>query len=194
MLHSKEQHSRVQKRKLVAAKIVNFIRPFVQQRTDDNKFPEPHILTHAPLAALANVIATITGFPSLVRKLLITSKDIRALHLTAAGVYDAFHKQYDIPVDNTNWIINSNQAGKNKPATFKAFFNTNKIQSLMDSYGLQFDWKVIFINKWAIRLLGKAKPGKAFIKSNFEARKKEKDKTTKQTLMTLTLDHSTWNH
>src|SRR5436190_20054503 len=38
-----------EKEKLVAAKIVNFIRPFVQQRADDNKFPEPHILTRPPL-------------------------------------------------------------------------------------------------------------------------------------------------
>jgi hypothetical protein len=108
-------------------------------------------------------------------------------------VYDAFSKQYDIPVDDTKWITNSNQAGKNKPAIFKAFFNTNKIQSLMEPHGLQFNWKVIFINKWTIRLLGKAKPGKEFIKSNYEARKKaKKGKTniTKPTLMTPTLDRS----
>ena len=40
----------------------------------------------------------------------------------------------------------------------------------MESHGLQFNWKVIFINKWTIRLLGKAKPGKVFIKSNFESK------------------------
>src|SRR3954447_3643645 len=65
-------------------------------------------------------------------------------------------------------LLTSIKRKRIKPAIFKAFFNTNKIQLLMDSHGLQFDWKVIFINKWAICLLGKAKPGKAFIKSNFE--------------------------
>jgi hypothetical protein len=126
------------KEKTVSAKIVNFLRPFVQKRTIDNYLPKSHILIYAPLAALANYIATITGFPSLVRKLSITSKNIRSLHLTAAGVYDVFHKQYDVPVDDTNWITNSNQVGKNKPAIFQAFFNINQIESLMDSYGLQF--------------------------------------------------------
>jgi len=91
-----------EKEKLVTVKIVNFIRLFIQQHTDDNKFPELHILTRVPLAVLTNAIATITDFLSLVRKLLITSKDIRALYLTATGVYDAFHKQYDILVDDTN--------------------------------------------------------------------------------------------
>ena len=51
---------------MVAAKIVNFLRPFVPQRTEDNHLPKPHILTCAPLVALANTIATITGFPHLV--------------------------------------------------------------------------------------------------------------------------------
>ncbi|RUS15296.1 hypothetical protein BC937DRAFT_92639, partial [Endogone sp. FLAS-F59071] len=171
-----------EKEKMVAAKIANFLRPFVQQRTDDNRLPEPHILTRAPLAALANTVATITGFPSLVRKLSVASQqDSRALHLTAAGVYDTFHGQWDIPVDDRNWITNSYQAGKSKPAIFGAFFNMNRIESLMDSYKLQFAWKLIFVNKWTVRLLGKAKPGKAFVKSNYEARKKSKVNVIKST-------------
>lgn len=163
-----------EKEKVMSAKIVNFLRPFIQKRTIDNQLPEPHILTCAPLAALANSIVIIAGFPSLVRRLSITSKnDFRALHLTAAGVYDAFHKQYDIQVDNTNWITNSYQAGRNKPATFKAFFNMKRVESLMDSYGLNFAWRMTFINRWTVRLLGKAKSGKTFIKSNYEEQKKK---------------------
>ncbi|CAJ0883831.1 10141_t:CDS:2 [Entrophospora sp. SA101] len=104
------------KEKTVSANIVNFLWPFVQKHTIDNHLPEPHILIYAPLAALANYIATIT----------------------AAGVYD-------VPVDDTNWITNSNQAEKNKP--------------------------VIFLTQIKYR---KAKPGKAFIKLNFEARIKGK--------------------
>jgi len=161
------------KEKEAGAKIVNFLRPFVQQRTEDNQLPEPHILLRAPLAALANTIATISGFPSLVRRLSITSKnDHRALHLTASGMYDTFHGQWDIPADGGNWITNSNQAGQNKSAVFGAFLNTTLIASLMDPYGLQFVWRVIFVNKWTVRLLGKAKPSKSFVKSNYEAKKK----------------------
>ena len=103
--------------KVVSAKIVNFLRPFVQQRTKENKLPEPHILTRAPLAALANHIAVITGFPSLVRNLWITSQPTpRSLHLTAAGVYQAFSEQWDIPAGNEKWITSSTQAGKDKVA------------------------------------------------------------------------------
>ncbi|RUO96072.1 hypothetical protein BC936DRAFT_142675 [Jimgerdemannia flammicorona] len=77
------------KEKAVAARIVNFLRPFVQQRGDDNQLPAPHILTRAPLAALANTIATIVGFRSLARKLSpASSNDPRSLPLTAAGIYD----------------------------------------------------------------------------------------------------------
>ncbi|CAG8529334.1 10979_t:CDS:2, partial [Ambispora leptoticha] len=166
-----------EREKAVSAKIADFLRPFVQQRMDDNKPQEPHILARAPLAALANAIVTVAGFPSLIRKLSITSsQDSRALHLTAAGVYDAFHGQWDIPVDDRNWITNSYQAGKNKSTAFGAFFNMNKIESkiesLMKSYKLEFGWKLIFVNKWTVRLLGKAIPGKKFITSNYEARKK----------------------
>ena len=123
-----------EKEKAVSAKIANFLRPFVQQRTDDNKLPEPNILVRAPLAALANAIVTVTGFPSLVQKLSIAPQQKpRALHLTAAGIYDTF-RQWDIPIDNANWITNSYQAGKNKPAIFGAFFNMNQLESLVDSY------------------------------------------------------------
>ncbi|CAG8523165.1 1774_t:CDS:2 [Paraglomus occultum] len=59
-----------------------------------------------------------------------------ALQLTSAGIliYDTFHGQWNIPVNDANWITNSYQAGKNKPATFYfgAFFNMNWIESLMD--------------------------------------------------------------
>ncbi|CAG8458472.1 10154_t:CDS:10 [Ambispora leptoticha] len=128
------------KEKMIATNIINFLRPFIQQRTDDNQLPEPHILMRAPLAALANAIATITGFPSLVRSLSITSQqDPRSLQLTAAGVYDTFRGQWDIPTDNGNWITNSYKAGKNKPATFGAFLDINRIESFMDSYGLRRD-------------------------------------------------------
>jgi hypothetical protein len=58
-----------EKEKVMSAKIVNFLRPFIQKRTIDNQLPKPHILTCAPLAALANSIAIIAGFPSFVRKL-----------------------------------------------------------------------------------------------------------------------------
>jgi hypothetical protein len=182
-----------EKEKMVAAKIINFLRPFVQQRADDNQLPAPHILTRAPLAALANIIVTIIGSPSLVRKLAITPlQGSRALHLTAAGIYDVFHEQWDIPVDDTNWITNSYQAGKTKAAVFRAFLNTNKIESLMNSYGLQFAWRLTFVNRWTVRLLGKAKPGKTFVKSDYEARKKGKDRITNPTLaMEMpNLDHS----
>lgn len=167
-----------EKEKMAAAKIVNFLRPFVQQRSDDNRLPTPHILTRAPLAALANTIAVITGSPSLVQKLSITpQEDSRALHLTAAGVYDAFREHWDIPVGDGSWITNASQAGKNKPTTFGAFFNTNRIESLVSSYGLQFAWRLTFVNKWTVRLLGKAKPGKVFVKSNYEARRKRGNHT-----------------
>ena len=134
------------------------------------------------VGSLANTIATISGFSSLVRRLSITSKnDHRALHLTASGMYDTFHGQWDIPADGGNWITNSNQAGQNKSAVFGAFLNTTLIASLMDSYGLQFVWRVIFVNKWTVRLLGKAKPSKSFVKSNYEAKKKGRTNTTKST-------------
>ena len=114
------------------------------------------------------------------------------MHSTsAAGVYDAFHQQYNIPVDDKNWITNSYQAGKSKSAIFSAFFNINKIESLMGSYGLQFAWKLTFVNKWTVRLLGKAKPGKKFIKSNYEARKKSKVHTSRSMPATET---SNLNH
>ena len=177
-----------EKEKLVAAKIVNFIRPFVQQRADDNKFPEPHILTRAPLVALANAIAIISGFPSLVRKLSITSKQSnRALHLTASGIYDTFRGQWDIPVGE-NWITNSYQAGRNKIDVFRAFLNMSRIESIMDSYGLRFTCRLIFVNKWTVRLLGKAKSGKNFVKSNYE--EKKKGKTNNTLVKTLILNHS----
>jgi hypothetical protein len=182
-----------EKEKMVAAKITNFLRPFVQQRTDDNRLPEPHILMRAPLAALANTIATITGFSSLVRSLSITSQqDLRSLQLTAAGVYDTFCGQWDIPADDANWITNSYQAGKSKPATFGAFFDLNLIGSLMNAHGLEFAWRLVFVNKWTVRLLGKAKPGKTFVKSNYEARKKGKVNTAKSTptMETPALDRS----
>ena len=165
-----------EKEKAVAAKIVNFLRPFVQQRKDDNDFPEPHILTRAPLAALANYIAKCAGFPSLVRKLSITSQNTRALHLTAAGVYETFREDWDIPVDNVSWITSSHEATRIKPATFGAFFKVNKMESLMNSYGLQFAWRLIFVDKWTVRLLGKAKPGKSFFVSNYELRKSKRKK------------------
>jgi hypothetical protein len=162
-----------EKEKIVAAKIVNFLRPFVQQRTDDNPFPVRHILTCAPLAALANTIATIAGFPSRVRKLSVTSHgDCHALQLTASGIYDVLHGQWDIPNGDGNWITNSYQAGKHKPATFGGFFDMSRITSLMDSYGLQFAWRLSFVDKWTVRLLGKAKPGKKGITSNYEAQRK----------------------
>jgi hypothetical protein len=174
-----------EKEMAVSAKIANFLRPFVQQRMDDNKLPEPHILTRAPLAALANAIATITGFPSLVRKLSITpQQNPRALHLTASGIYDTFRGQWDIPVDDSNWITSSHQAGKSKPATFGAFFNMNQVESLVDSYGLQFAWRLTFVNKWTVRLLGRAKPGKTFVKSNYESRRRGKTNVTRTVLTT----------
>ena len=173
------------KEKAVSAKIVNFLRPFVPKRTIDNQLPDPHVLTRAPLAALANCIATIAGFPALVHKLSITSqKGVRALHLTAAGIYDTFHEQYDIPIDDTNWITNSYQAGKSKVATFSAIFNTKQIHKHLDSYGLQFAWRLVYVNKWTIRLLGRAKPGKTILKSNYEERRKGKTHVTKSVLTT----------
>lgn len=54
----------------------------------------------------------------------------------------------------------------------------------MGSYGLQFAWKLTFVNKWTVRLLGKAKPGKKFIRSNYEARKKGKIHTSRSMLAT----------
>jgi hypothetical protein len=174
-----------EKEKMVAAKIVNFLRPFVQQRTDDNRLPEPHILTRAPLAALANTITTITGFPSLVQSLSITSQqDLRSLQLTAAGAYDAFHGQWDIPINDASWITNSYDAGKNKAIIFGAFFDMSRMEALMDSHGLQFAWRVIFVSKWTVRLLGKAKPGKTFVKSNYEARRKRKTNAARSMLTT----------
>ncbi|CAG8670101.1 286_t:CDS:2, partial [Paraglomus occultum] len=102
----------------------------------------PHILTRAPLAALANTIATITGCPSLVRSLSITSQqDLRSLQLTAAGAYDTFHGQWDIPINDASWITNSYDAGKNKAITFGAFFDMSRVEALMDSHGLQFAWR-----------------------------------------------------
>jgi len=182
-----------EKEKVVAAKITNFLRPFVQQRTNDNQLPKPHILTRAPLAALANTIATITGFPSLVQSLSITSQqDLRSLQLTAAGIYDTYHGQWDIPTNDANWITNSYEAGKNKPAIFGAFFDLNLIGSLMNGYGLEFAWRLAFVDKWTIRLLGKAKPGKTFVKSNYDARRKRKTNVARSTLTmeVPTLDHS----
>ena len=88
----------------------------------------------ALLAALANTIVTITGFSTLTQSLSITSQqDLHSLQLTAAGIYDTFRGQWDIPADDANWITNSYQAGKSKPATFGAFFNLNLIGMLMDS-------------------------------------------------------------
>ncbi|RUS34294.1 hypothetical protein BC938DRAFT_481373 [Jimgerdemannia flammicorona] len=133
-----------EKEKMVAAII---------QCMDDNQFPEPNVLIHAPLAVLANIIATITGFPFLIQKVLINSQQGScALYLTAASL--------DIPVDDTNWITNSYQ-------------------------------RLTFVNKWTVHLLGKAKPGKTFLKSNYEARKKGKINVTKSmpTTEMLTLDH-----
>jgi len=180
-----------EKEKMVAAKIANFLQPFVQQRMDDNQLPEPHILMRAPLAALANTIVTITGFSTLTQSLSITSQqDLHSLQLTAAGVYNTYHGQWDIPTDDANWITNSYEAGKNKPATFGAFFDMNCVESLMDSYGLQFAWRLIFINKWTVRLLGRAKPGKTFVKSNYETKRRGKSNVTRTVPATemLTLD------
>jgi predicted RNase H-like nuclease (RuvC/YqgF family) len=99
------------------------------------------------------------------------------MHLTAAGVYDVFHWQWDIPVDNNNnWITSSYHATRAKAVTFNAFFNMKKIESLMDSNGLQFAWRLVFVNRWIVRIVGKPKPGKTFVKSNYEARKKAKHK------------------
>src|SRR4051794_18844990 len=36
----------------------------------------------------------------------------------------------------------------------------------MSSHGLQFAWRISFVDRWTIRLLGKAKPGKTFVSSN----------------------------
>ena len=59
----------------------------------------------------------------------------------------------------------------------------------MDSYGLRFAWRLTFVNKWTVRLLGKANPGKTFVKSNYEAKKKDKANITKPALIeTPTLD------
>jgi hypothetical protein len=161
------------KEKTVASKIVNFIRPFVRQRMDDNRLPTPHILTCAPLAALANSIAIIAGFPSLARKLSITlEKNSRALHLTAAGLYETVRSQWDIPIGNNNWITSSHQATRSKSVTFGAFFDTKRIRSLMKSYRLEFAWRLVFVDRWTVRLLGMVEPGKTFVKSNYEARRK----------------------
>ncbi|CAI2180482.1 9972_t:CDS:2, partial [Funneliformis geosporum] len=50
-------------------------------------------------------------------------------------MYGVFHKQYNILVDDTNWITNSNQAGKNK---------------LMDSYA-----KIFIKSNFEARMKGK---------------------------------------
>jgi hypothetical protein len=175
-----------EKEKEVAAKIVNFLRPFACQRTDENQPRIPYILARAPLAALANTIAKITGFHSLVQKVSVTPQEgLRALHLTASGLYDALHEQWDIPTNDGRWITNCYLAGKSKPTVFGAFFNTSRLESLMKSYGLQFRWRISFINKQTVRLLGVAKPGKTF-KSNDEKRKKQEKYTVCTPAMDVT--------
>jgi hypothetical protein len=64
-------------------------------------------------------------------------------------------------------------------ATFGAFFDMNQVKTLVDSYGLQFAWRLTFVNKWTVRLLGRAKPGKTFVKSNYESRRRGKTNVTR---------------
>lgn len=110
-------------------KIVNFLRPFIQQRTIDNKLPETHILTRASLAALANAIVAPHPFITL-------QQDPRSLQLAyttrlvGIGIF------------------------QNKLATLGVFFDMNCGDSLMDSCGLQFALRQFFINEWTVRLLG----------------------------------------
>ncbi|KAF8976761.1 hypothetical protein BGZ46_007984 [Entomortierella lignicola] len=177
----------------VVADLANLFRPYVPKRWKDSDgiYHEPvaHVTLRAPLVLITNAILRVTGYHKFARRVSphISPSSTHGLILGAKGIFEVFcsrsTNQYSIVGNDSTPLTNGNNVSKNKEAIFASFFNMKKLRELCLSFGLKFAYRMIFVDRYTVRIMGEViQRGQErkghHISSEYEARKKDK-KTTK---------------
>lgn len=158
----------------VAAEIANFLNPFVPKGDALNDIS---VLNGVSIAKIANAIVSLIQPQQNIWKLSPSSSNSRGLPLGAVALYQILRKEYEIPCSSTQsgYITNVDQAREAKKELFRSFFDVVKMKQFLQSRGLDPYWRITYVDKWRIRILGKKT-----IYRTVERKSKKPPKTRKQ--------------
>ncbi|KAI9490183.1 hypothetical protein BDB00DRAFT_917866, partial [Zychaea mexicana] len=148
-----------------AAHICNALRPYYMPEAsdeddDDDTDDKDSLTIHqcAPLAYITNTAVALIGpqqnqwatFPS------VDEKD-QSLHISTDVLYTLFSGDFKIPAETPKGEITSKREAvdwRRKRDVFGAFFKLPKIQQAMESKKLTLAYRVTFVNRHTVRVLG----------------------------------------
>ncbi|KAI9494853.1 hypothetical protein BDB00DRAFT_937938 [Zychaea mexicana] len=139
-----------------AAHICNALRPYYMPASDENDDDDTDdkdsLTIHqcAPLAYITNTANQWATFPS------VDEKD-QSLHISTDVLYTLFSGDFKIPAETPKGEITSKREAvdwRRKRDVFGAFFKLPKIQQAMESKKLTLAYRVTFVNRHTVRVLG----------------------------------------
>ncbi|KAF9358967.1 hypothetical protein BGX26_000509 [Mortierella sp. AD094] len=155
----------------IVAKLANWLRPYVPKRrpSDGQKTQAsiPHVALRAPIVLIANTILRATGYHEFTRRLApqISTSSSHGIALGAVGIYECLcsnlKRQFDVMDVDGNPLTSYRQITAqplNKRAVFGAFFDLKKIDSVCRSHGLEFRNRIVYVDRYTIRLVGNVVP------------------------------------
>ncbi|CEG69214.1 hypothetical protein RMATCC62417_05327 [Rhizopus microsporus] len=134
--HLKNALPDIQSNELQACVIIaNFLMPHLPATTDSHS-----VAQQLPFFLMANDLFQCTGYTKFIEKLVSMTSPTRllALQINAPQIYSLFSSSMDTHDFNGDIIMSRQIATESKDAVFSPFFDIDKINSLCDSYGLEF--------------------------------------------------------
>ncbi|KAI8356335.1 hypothetical protein B0O80DRAFT_24618 [Mortierella sp. GBAus27b] len=173
-------------------KLANVLRPFVPKKDSDNDMVA-HVALRAPIAVIANSVLRTTGYSKFTRRISpsMSASALHSLGLNAVGLYESLCSkgtdQFDVKDSRGNPLsdVAKVTTDDNKKAIFEAFFDLELVLRVCIEYGLDFQYRVTYVNKYTVHVLGAVVPNGGFLHngrmrighpavSQIEARKKNK--------------------
>ncbi|KAL1931711.1 hypothetical protein VTP01DRAFT_9854 [Rhizomucor pusillus] len=134
------------------ARIINFLRPFVPRRDDKNELSQINVFNGAAVVALANKVVLLFQPQQNPWMMFPNVEKDHSLHLGAAGLY-IMSKTHILRYDGTP-ITDIKTATWHSKDVFWNFFDVHEIQILLQEQKLQPMWRLCYIDKYRIRVLG----------------------------------------
>jgi hypothetical protein len=139
------------------------------------------ILLQLPLVIVSNTVQRVAGYGAFQREVCpyVGPASIQALPLDAPVLYEAVSsphetRKFNLLDRHSQSISSALWATVLKADTFGAFFDLRVIQDHCDSYGLKFDYRMMYLPNGLVRIQGVQKPGSHTFISYYDERQKKR--------------------
>ncbi|KAG0210759.1 hypothetical protein BGX31_001832, partial [Mortierella sp. GBA43] len=176
----------------VVIMLARTLRPFVPKK-DSGTDVVAHVALRAPIAVIANCVLRATGYSEFTRRFSpsTSASSLHGLGLNAVGLYETLcgksEGRFDVkdvfgkPLSSTAKVT----IHGNKRSVFEAFFDVEMVLKICSEYGLTFQDRFVYVNRYTVRVVGAVVPNGGFlhngrkrvghpVESQIEKRKKKK--------------------